>query len=809
MIVLYACIYVLYGVEIDFNHLRGVAVRNLSADGVFISDLETRETLLKVPVPAFGKDFEFTEGCRSLESDIFGTNRTGLNWIQQTILKQRVKELFRQTAEPAPELADDRAEYLPEPFFTVRKAKMWHGIPRKIVSQDAVYPQSIMGSGISVSSAPELPIQPRLTDNQTNTFASLDCRKFDQHSLQFVISQSIQAIVLVLNNPDPVGGIISPKLRIVQAQGKLEISQMRPEICSTKHILGAFRRLTAIIFWCNNLHIKEPIEVRMMINVNKYDCPKFRPAQLFFMPLTSKINWSGQIKRNRRQFGEIALGIGLAASVASWGSSWFFHNSDTKKIAKIDNEVKLSRAHEADYEGLFAEEFQTTTFVNNVTEQILGLTHHEMCKFQVSTAQFEVESFVNKVVEHFLEEVEQTLLHSSVPIPGNPVQRTAIGLCRARNPGVLEHVCVNFYEDKTHYKVSDMRFQVKEGDIKGAIISILIKVPKIAEHELMTTHSISAVPLPLFKDSQGYYSFASYEEIPKNFGNFPILKRKISLDSCTQHGTTFFCPLNTLNDLYSSTSVCLNTLLMPKPSCPRRITKSYSSCVIHANDGLIMISHVGAIGIKESSGRFLNVQQFHDNLSTVKSSNVTLVTGTSQINVACDKSTFVFQARQDVITRYLPLINATRDFPMEAHAIEGFDAYKISDKQFDDLIGQLSHLKDDAIKEGLQFKKLQNSPEYHKYLFKDAETSTSVSEWMLPILAVTCVGFGCIIAVWCCCNYRRMKNEYLCARSSCRDDKHLETIQPSIVSEHVIRRRNPPARPAPIVSENTVLTSSM
>ena len=98
-------------------------------------------------------------------------------------------------------------------------------------------------------------------------------------------------------------------------------------------------------------------------------------------------------------------------------------------------------------------------------------------------------------------------------------------------------------------------------------------------------------------------------------------------DSFTQHETTFFYPLNTLNDLNSSTSTpCLNTLLMAKPSCRRRIRKYNSSCVIHATDGLIMISHVGLIGIKESSGRFLNVQQFHNNLSAVTSSNITLVT---------------------------------------------------------------------------------------------------------------------------------------------------------------------------------------
>ena len=125
--------------------------------------------------------------------------------------------------------------------------------------------------------------------------------------------------------------------------------------------MGAFRRLTTIIFCCDNFHIKEPIEVRIRVNVNKNDWPKFTPAQ-----------------------------------------------SSTR--------------------GLFAKEFQTTTFVNDETEQNLGLTHHEMCKFQVSTAQLKIESFVNILVDYFWQEVEETLLHASIPIPGHPVERTAIGL---------------------------------------------------------------------------------------------------------------------------------------------------------------------------------------------------------------------------------------------------------------------------------------------------------------------------------------------------------------------------------------------
>ena len=799
------------GLEIDFSHSRGLIIQNLTSDGVFINEEENREIFIKIPSPHFEEDWKFEENCAGISSDVIGTNRTAenLNLLSQHILSARVKEFFHAVPDGPPvEPDDDYLDHLPAKFFNVEK-NLWRGIPKRVLSKDAIFPESIVSAGL-MNLREDQSVASVLTDNSTNTFAKLDCKRLASHSISFIIPVSIQALVLVINNGDPENGILSPKIRLTYKQGKLEINHFDQKLCGPPRLIGSFRRVTAVVFWCGFLKVASPIEVKLTIDVNQEECERIRLCEIELLPARDNTNaWDAEVKqRSRRQFGEFLAAGALITGLSSWGSSWFHHSKEKAKIAKLEDEISIEKAHEANYNKLFGNEFQTHQFVNGITDKILKMTHNRECKYESANNQFRIESFINRVIDLYLQEIEAQLVHATVPIDGNAAQRTAISLCRSRNPNLSVHVCANFYNDKNNYNIGNLHFKTEDGKITGAVISVNLKIPVIATTELMTTHALDLVPLPLFKDKQGLYSFARYNDVPKIYGHFRLMDRKISLDSCKKHGSTFFCSVNVLNDLYSSESVCLNTLTLSKPSCSRHIIKSFASCVVNAQHGLVLVSHVGPIGVKQTASDFSNVQQFHDTGGTVKSSNVTLISGSSRVRIDCQKSSFTFESKTEAITRAIPIQNASQEFPMETNVITGLDAYKRSDEEYDHLIGQLDHLQDKEVQQALEYHKLQNQPEYHKVVKNDL-AAVSLMEWLLPGVVAVVILVLAGVGIYCCCcnlNVRRLKNEYLCARNGvCNKSDILETVGPATVVQQSLRRRAP-ARP-PLPESNPLKTT--
>ena len=786
------------GLEIDFSHSRGLIIQNLTSDGVFINEEENREVFIKIPSPKFAEDWMFEESCAGISSDVIGTNRTAenLNLLTQHILTARIKEFFHTSPiGPPNQPDDDYLDHLPAKFFNVEKT-LWRGIPKRILSKDAIFPESIVSAGLIYPQDISQSVSPILTDNATNTFAKLDCKRLTSHSISFIIPVSIQAVVLVLNNGDPGNGIVSAKIRLTYKQGKLEINHFDQDLCGPPRLIGGFRRVTAVIFWCGFLKVASPIEVKLTIDVNQEECERIRPCEIELIPAHDNANvWDAEVKqRTRRQFGEFIAAGALITGLSSWGSSWFHHSKEKAKISNLENEIAIEKAHASNYNKLFGSEFQTHQFVNSVTDKILKMTHSRECKYETENNKFRIESFINRVIDLYLQEVEAQLVHATVPIDGNAAQRTAISLCRSRNPDLSVHICVNYYNDKNNYQIGSLHFKTEDGKITGAIISVHLKVPVIATTQLMTTHALDMVPLPLFKDKQGLYSFARYNDVPKIYGHFRLMDRKISLDSCKKHGSTFFCSVNVLNDLYSSSSVCLNTLTLSKPSCSRHIIKSFASCVVNAQHGLVLVSHVGPIGVKQTASDFSNVQQFHDTGGTIKSSNVTLISGSSRVKISCDKSSFTFESKTEAITRSIPIQNASSSFPMESNVITGLDAYKRTDEEYDHLIGQLDHLEDKEVQQALEYHKLQNQPDYHRIVEND-QAAVTFMEWLLPgVVAVLILVLAGITFYCCCCrlNVRRLKNEVLCARNgACNKTDILETIGPATVVQQSLRRRAP------------------
>ena len=363
------------GLEIDFSHSRGLIIKNLTSDGAFINEEESREIFIKIPSPHFDEDWKFEESCAGITSDVIGTNRSAenLNLLTQHILTARIKEFFHASpVGPPAKPDDDYLDHLPAKFFNVEKT-LWRGIPRGILSKDAVFPESIVSAGLMYQKDISQSVGPVLTDNATNTFAMLDCKRMTSHSISFIIPTSIQALVLVINNGDSEKGILSPKIRLTHKQGKLEINHFDQTLCGQPRLIGSFRRITAVVFWCGFLKVANPIEVKLTIDVNQEECERIRPCEIELIPARTKMDaWDAEVKqRTRRQFGEFLAAGALITGLSSWGSSWFHHSKEKAKISKLETEVEIEKAHAASYNKLFNNEFQTHSFVNSVTDKIL------------------------------------------------------------------------------------------------------------------------------------------------------------------------------------------------------------------------------------------------------------------------------------------------------------------------------------------------------------------------------------------------------------------------------------------------------
>ena len=178
------------------------------------------------------------------------------------------------------------------------------------------------------------------------------------------------------------------------------------------------------------------------------------------------------------------------------------------------------------------------------------------------------ETFLELTIKRWLSETEETLQAISIPLQSNPGEKLAIGLCRGKNPGVLYiKFCATYYSGKGNYEVQSMHFErATDDEILSFIIKLQVNVPVLTTFQTMTLHRLAHVPVPLHLED-GFYHFYKYEKLPTYFAAFPgLLDRKISLDDCELIDNIFFCRYNILNELYSTTAACINTIMTKSSS---------------------------------------------------------------------------------------------------------------------------------------------------------------------------------------------------------------------------------------------------
>ena len=782
-----------YSNEISFVHARGISIRNLTwIDGAFYSGIESREVHIRMPIPNFPEDFKFENGCANMDTSLVGKlgNITEYNAILAYVIDTHLKNLFYPNEKPeqiqkSPSAVEenDNLNYLPKSHFAVDLKSKYkgYGIPKKILKPETQRPTNIVVSGIGKFNNVNT-----LLDNSTSTYISFRCDRERTPYLRFMIHDPTKNIVIITISGAKALNI-QPKFRLIDTKAQGQVKQMSDDLCRRTSHYGRGKRLQAFILDCGILAQYGPDQVLLSIDLGE-DCEDVRIAEIGLTPAETNSKLQGshpndtQLKRKRRQFGEILGAIGLATGLASWGSSWILHSRDTSKIKHLTKETELAMAHQMDFDSAYDKDLQDTALVNEYTKKLLDTVHHELCAFETEQEDVKLQNFIDKLAWKYIEEVESTLTHASIPIDGNSAQKAAVQLCRSRNNNNLQHLCMDFYtKNKDNYQVQAVRYERDDEGvmITGAVISVEVKIPKFLPSDLMTIHKLMRVPIPLFVDEDNQYHFAEYTDLPELFGTFPALNRRIALTNCKLYDTTYFCPSNLLNRLYSSESTCLNTVFSTKPSCKRRLIRSYASCIADSDNDILLLAHVGSVGITTDSenSAWTNVQKYYnENAAEIKSSNISIISGKAALTIRCKKSEFYYAGDSPVITTFLQLENTTEDFPAMHSNLEGLESLRLTDETYSKLFDQMDHVQDDILRDQMRIKKLQNNPDFlHQSPFSE-ETTSQLKDWAIPVLsiisAISVIGgtYCCIRKVTSCascngcCPDKNLKNEYKCAK---------------------------------------------
>ena len=785
--------------RIDILQSRGLTIRNHTwSDGAFYSGIENREVHVRMPVPKFPENFQFKNGCRQMDKTMLLPNATheDYNAILHYIIDLRVRELFypEETSDPKPVSPADQPidyfDYFPSPLFAVDRQNIYHGIPKSVLAPDVIFPTHIIVSGMGRMNSVD-----SITSNTTNTYINFKCDRNTAHYLRFIIPNPIKGMIILLRNGRPHLDF-KPNFRVIRLEKENGPKTNSDDLCRVARVFGQGKQYQAYVLNCGLVAATSPVQAMLSMDFSKY-CEYVRLVEFGFYPAKTDIKdfWMESHGRKRRQFGEILGLVGLATGLSSWGSTWFWHSSDNRKIKNLTKNTKLAFAHEEEYDKTFNKDLSDTALVNNYTKSLVTTLHKELCSFETLQTSIKLEHFIDKLAWKYLDEVESTLTHAAIPIEGNSGMKSAIQLCRSRNKDSLAHLCLNFYsKNNKNYRISSVHFEREEGIITNAVLAISVNVPKFLPTELMTIHRIMKVPIPLFVDDDQLYHFSEYIDLPEIFGHFPSINRRISLTNCKLFDETYFCPANLLNRLYSSESTCLNTVFGKSPSCKRRLIRSYASCIADSDKDMLLLSHIGPVNIAQANANpsWTNVQKyFKENTNQIKNSNISVFAGEAALTIRCTKSEFFYAGESPVVINFLALENTTEKFPTMHSNLEGMESMKISDKKYNEILAQMDHVDDAIILDQIKLKKLANNPDFYSHSPFDDDTTSNLEDWALPVLAVvTTLSLMC--SCWCCwknCNSccptrNRLKAEYSVAKETlCTRDRNFMVHDPSIADQ--------------------------
>ena len=348
------------------------------------------------------------------------------------------------------------------------------------------------------------------------------------------------------------------------------------EFCENKSL----RNTSFLIFQCSDLNTDRPHQYVFHIGfMSKNDC-----EETSFSNFTIKI----PPKRFRRQVGEFLLaGVG---ALFGYEATQIFEGNDQK-----DNQDEL---------------LELAKGFNSLTSSVETIQHELSSSMQKSLRQIciveniendeKLDFMLEKIFESFLNGLELIILKSTLQVKGSMVLNQLTDICKKLNGG-FESVnarCEEFLRIPGKLlldRVMVPDIEIKGSKIVGVILKYEVQFPIFLEVE-GSVFSSYQVPVPTGLKSN-VFSYKFIDNVPEQF---TILKEPVGsvtmfpLNNCERQNMHFFCKKRTLNQIFTKTTKCLNSIARGGTECLVDTFSTKNDCFFaEISQKILLISNQG------------------------------------------------------------------------------------------------------------------------------------------------------------------------------------------------------------------------
>ena len=401
------------------------------------------------------------------------------------------------------------------------------------------------------------------------------------------------------------------------------------EICKNRSV----RDSEKLSFECSDQ--KTDKNHRYVLNIGFENERSCEEATFSDLKLT-KFSDPNALKRSTRQFGEILIPLGIGSLLGLSASHWASSDPNSAERAAEQKEIMQ-----------LGDSFNTlTTEFTKVEHEFNSEFQHmfrEICLMENLETTQRFESLLNRHFSDYLNGLEMLIIKSNIRMEGSAVLKELAQICQKVNKefaGSAIQLCTHYYEIQDKFEI--MRIIVPRlgsTDEVGVILEIESFMPTFRwQSDVFTSFQ---VPVPVSPVSGNKFSYKFVENVPKVFG---VLEKPVGpskyfpLDTCEYQHDFYFCERDTLNQIFTRNSICLNTLLAGVPDCKIDTFTVEIDCYFReVNSKLLLLSNSGnaILRVARADGLSHGLGKTVDQVSLIHN-----ITEISSIN--CKTSSFTF-----------------------------------------------------------------------------------------------------------------------------------------------------------------------
>lgn len=789
----------------DLLRHRGLLIKNeTTLDSAFYGSMSFQTVTLHIPTPKFTPEYRFRNGCVHLNHNIHNLSDTINLALEQTLRTRLKNHIFGSNVEQKPRATatyPTELDYrsLPKSIFQKPKPN------EKPQTLSSIYHYTPAQLKI-VSIKPSMSNIDNLSTTRLSSYIGFDCSRL-MHTIRFTAIEPLKAIALIFRTNDE----IKSKIKFdVTLKTKMQ-SRAATSLCNEGQMYSLNTYYPVKIWTCSWEGVK-PVDVQIFVNTeNKNICEKLRLSKLLVFPEIPPI------RRKRRQAGFVVAGAMAAGGFIYSQISKFFHH-DNRDIQAVEKAIKITDIEDELRDREIGNLTKGLAILSHNENQILTSTHNQICAFEDANEEITIADIIRSAATEYIQSIEDTLIGTLIPLQGNLPSSIAKKICSSANPASSQH-CENFYDKRDHTQISSVHFLNLKDETEPLLAAMKIKIAiPTFEPYLVSTHKILAVPLPLSVSSdKKNFHFMRYNNLPKYFAYFKTYERRVPLDNCERIKTTFFCPMDKLNELYSSDTICLNSIDLQKTNCELKEITSLSNCFISSNENALMVSHVGDITLQHQSAfstyssNILNLNQLGQK---IVGSNITVLTGSKPIDVSCTQARFTYRpiTSEPIIIEEKPLSLSAKEFPISTFNDNDIKSWETTDAEISHQQSQMQHIVDKAIQEEIELKKIKNQNKISELL---KVKSTTFQNWVefagiiIMVILFIYLIFKLIMAIkplgawlWktCCCIKRRRRSQ-----NAHSNEPAIELVERE--ESNSLSRRSTPRRQRNVASTYDIATN--